>query len=78
VPSTTAYSLNATVVPHGPLSFLTLWPAGQPQPVVSTLNAVDGSITSNAAIVPASSGAISAFSTDTTDLILDLNGLFAP
>src|SRR5262249_50041825 len=78
VPSTTAYSLNATVVPHGPLSFLTLWPAGQPQPLVSTLNAVDGSITSNAAIVPASSGAISAFSTDTTDLILDLNGLFAP
>src|SRR5262249_18040914 len=28
VPSTTAYSFNATVVPHGPLSYLTLWSAG--------------------------------------------------
>ncbi len=25
-----AYSLNATVVPSGPLGFLTLWPSGQP------------------------------------------------
>jgi hypothetical protein len=55
-----------------------LWPAGQPQPVVSTLNAPDGSIVSNGAIVPTTSGPISAFSSSTTDLILDLNGIFAP
>jgi hypothetical protein len=79
VPATTkAYSLNATVVPPGPLGYLTLWPVGQPQPTVSTLNAPDASIVSNAAVVPTSSGAISAFSTDTTDLILDINGFFAP
>ena len=78
-PATTqAYSLNATVVPAGSLLFLTLWPAGQPQPVVSTLNAPDGSIVSNGAIVPTTGGPISAFSTSTTDLILDLNGIFAP
>src|SRR3954462_5059381 len=33
-----AYALNVTVVPQGPLSWPTLWPKGQPQPAVSTLN----------------------------------------
>jgi len=77
-PTVQAYSLNATVAPSGFLGFLTLWPTGLPQPVASTLNSWDASIVSNAAIVPASSGSISAFSTDTTQLILDLNGFFAP
>ena len=31
-----AYSLNVTVVPQGPLSYLTLWPTGQARPLVST------------------------------------------
>src|SRR5262249_45498479 len=58
VPATPkAYSLNATVVPHRPLGYLTLWPAGQPQPGVSTLNSPDASIVSNAAIVPTTSSA---------------------
>lgn len=77
--NTKAYSLNATVVPWGSLGYLSLWPAGQPQPVVSTLNALDGTITGNAAIVPAGAdGAISAFVTSATDLILDIAGYFAP
>jgi hypothetical protein len=76
--TTQAYSFNSTVVPQGPLGFLTLWPAGSSQPTVSTLNSPDASIVSNAAIVPTNTGAISAFSTDTTDLILDINGYFAP
>ena len=79
VPSTAlAYSLNATVVPRATLGFLSLWPWGVPQPLVSTLNAIDGSVTSNAAIVPAFNGTISAFVTDLIDLILDINGYFAP
>ena len=54
-------------------------PAGQAQPLVSTLNAFDGSVTSNAAILPAGTGgAIRAFVTNPADLILDLNGYFAP
>ncbi|HUQ90907.1 MAG TPA: hypothetical protein VM120_04435 [Bryobacteraceae bacterium] len=74
-----AYSLNATVVPPGPLSFLTLFPTGQARPNVSTLNSFDGSIKANAAIVPAgSSGGVSAFVTDRTDLVLDINAYFAP
>jgi hypothetical protein len=75
----TAYSLNATVVPNGPLGYLTLWPALQTQPLVSTLNSPDGRIKANAAIVPAGwAGAISAYVTNATDLIIDVNGYFAP
>ena len=75
-----AYSLNFTVVPHVPVSFLSAWPAGQPQPLASVLNASTGSITANAAIVPAgtSQGGVSVFSTDDTDLVIDINGYFAP
>jgi hypothetical protein len=80
IPSTAqAYSLNVTVVPQGPLSYLTAWPAGTSQPLVSTLNSFDGSIVANAAIVPAgASGAISVFVTNSTDVILDINGYFTP
>jgi hypothetical protein len=73
-----AYVLNATVVPSGPLNYLTLWPAGETQPVVSTLNASDGAITSNMAIVPTNNGSIDAFSTNPTQLILDISSYFAP
>ncbi len=75
--SAQAYSLNATVVPHGSLSWLSMWPTGQVHPLVSTLNAPDGRIKANAAMVPAgTSGAISAYVTDAADLILDINGYF--
>jgi List-Bact-rpt repeat protein len=73
-----AYSLNATAVPPGVLGYLTLWATGQPQPFVSTLNSWDGAVVSNAAIVSTTTGSISASATDATDLILDLNGYFAP
>ena len=81
LPSTAkAYSLNATVVPSkGILQYLTLWGAGQPEPFVSTLNSFDGSVVANAAIVPAGSGgSVTAYVTDPTNLILDVNGFFAP
>ena len=35
-----AYSLNVTVVPHGPLGFLSIWPTGEAQPYVSTMNSL--------------------------------------
>jgi hypothetical protein len=73
-----AYVLNATVVPPGGLEYLTLWPAGEAQPYVSTLNADDGAITSNMAIVPTANGSIDAFSSNSTQLILDLSSYFAP
>jgi hypothetical protein len=78
IPSTAAaYSMNVAVVPRGALRYVTLWPAGQFQPLVATLNSIDGRVKSNAAIVPAgSNGAVSVFATDTTDVVLDINGYF--
>ena len=73
-----AYSLNLTVVPDASLNYLTLWPDGGSQPYVSTLNADDGAITSNMAIVPTANGAIDAFADGTTNLILDISSYFAP
>ena len=74
-----AYSMNFTSVPNGPLNFLTTWPAGKTQPLVSTLNAGTGAVTANSAIVPAgTNGDISVFVTNTSDLVIDVNGYFAP
>jgi len=78
-PSTAqAYALNATAVPNGALNYLTLWPDGEGRPTVSTLNAVDGQITSNMAIVGTSNGSIDAYASGLTNLILDLYVYFAP
>src|SRR5437660_8319945 len=81
IPATAqAYSLNYTVVPRAPkLSFLTTWPTGQSQPTVSTLNASTGAITANAALVPAGTNRdVDVFVTENTDLVVDVNGYFAP
>ncbi len=81
IPATaTAYSLNVSVVPTGRLGYLTIWPAGiDLRPVVSTLNSIDGRVKADAAIVPAgTNGAINIYVTDTTNVILDINGYFAP
>jgi DNA-binding beta-propeller fold protein YncE len=72
------YVFNATVVPAPQLSYLTLWPDGQTQPVASTLNALDGYTTSNMAIVPTNNGSIDAYAAGLTQLILDISGYFAP
>lgn len=78
-----AYSLNLTVVPtaSGSVAYVSLWPAGSPQPVVATLNDIQGSIVANAAIVPAGSpsGGVSVYNAGpaTTDVVIDMNGYFA-
>ncbi len=75
-----SYVFNATVVPPGPMSYLTLWPDdGSNPPTVSTLNAYDGEVTSNLAIVPAGNqGKIDVFASAPTSLLLDIAGYFAP
>jgi hypothetical protein len=67
--------LSAAVVPPGALGYLTLWPQGQTQPLVATLNALDGAITSNLAIVPTTNGSVSAFASNSTHLIMDVFGI---
>ena len=79
IPSTAiAYSLNVTVVPQTPLGYLTIWPDGEGQPIVSTMNSPDGRIKANAAIVQAGtpSGSVSVYVTNTTNVILDIDGYF--
>jgi hypothetical protein len=85
IPSTAqAYSLNLTVVPHagGPVDYVSLWAAGAAQPFVSTLDDPEGLTVANAAIVPAgtSSGGLSVFNSgpSATDVVIDMNGYFAP
>jgi hypothetical protein len=79
VPTTAqAYALNATAVPATTLGYLTLWPTGVDQPVVATLNASDGTKTSNAAVIKAGTdGQFSAYTTNATQLIFDYTGYFA-
>ncbi len=56
-----------------------MWPQGEPQPVVSTLNNLTGDLVANAAIVPAGTGGgIATYPTNDTDLMVDINGYFAP
>src|SRR5271170_5960147 len=80
IPSTAlAYSLNVTVVPGASLNYLTIWPSGQTQPYVSTLNSYDGRIKANAAITPAgTNGGVSVYVSDATNVILDIDGYFVP
>jgi len=71
--------MNVTVVPDGILPYLTAWPTGSPQPQVSTLNSFDGTVTANAALIPAGeNGAVSIYVAGRTHVILDIDGYFAP
>ncbi len=80
IPNTAqAYSLNFTAVPHGFLGYVTVWPTGRGRPFVSTLNAYTGTVTANAAIVPTgNSREISVYATNDTDMVIDIDGYFAP
>jgi len=80
VPSTAqAYSLNFGALPQGALEYLTTWPAGSSLPLVGTLGSPSGAQVSNAAIVPAGTdAAISLYASNNTDIIIDINGYFAP
>ncbi len=74
-----AYSVNVTAVPPGPLAYITAYPTGTSVPLVSTLNSFNGQVVANAALVPAGvNGSISFFAASATDLVLDINGYFAP
>ncbi len=69
--------LNTTVIPVTSVSYLTLWAQGAAQPVQSTLNAYDGAVTSNLAVVPTTNGFISNYTPEQTGLLIDLFGVFA-
>jgi hypothetical protein len=73
-----AFVFNATVYPLGTLNYLTLWSDGQPQPGTWTLNAADGAVTSNMAIVSSADGSVDAYASGRTQMTLDIMTYFAP
>lgn len=74
-----AYSLNFGGILPLADGFLTAWPTGTAQPVVSQLNLVGGEVVANAAIVPAGTGgAINVLvNTGPTNIYIDINGYFS-
>jgi hypothetical protein len=73
-----AYSMNfGAILPDGANSFVTIWPTGSAQPVVSSINPIQGGVVANAAIVPAgTNGSISVFPNTGLHLYGDINGYF--
>ena len=75
----TAYVATITAIPNGPLQFVTLWPSGTAQPNVSSINSPSGRIVANTVILPAApDGSIDVFAYNSTDLVLDISGIFPP
>jgi hypothetical protein len=74
-----AYSFNVTVVPSTPSGFITAYPTGQPLPLAATLVWSQGAVTSNAAVVAGGTGgSVDVFANSATDLVIDINGYYAP
>jgi hypothetical protein len=79
-PTAKAYALNVTLVPRNGAAadYVTLYPAGDPRPAFWTVRAPDGITVANSAIVRAGTtdGAISVYSSNATDLLIDVFGYF--
>lgn len=79
IPSSAAYSLNFTVVPPGGIGYFAAWADDKAWPGTSVLNVTTaGEVKSNAAIIAAGgAGGIQVLSTNTTELIVDVNGYYS-
>ncbi len=74
----TAVVLNVTVTGPNFNGFLTVWPAGGSQPVVSNLNYSPGQTRANQVTVKVGGGgAVSIYAQTTTDVIVDIMGWYA-
>jgi hypothetical protein len=75
-----AYSFEITVVPPGPLTYLTAFPTGQSAPVAAiTVESPQGFMASNTGIIPAgTNGSVDVYATNPTDIVIDINGYYAP
>ena len=72
-----AYSMSFAAILPDDDGFLSVWPAGSAQPLVSSMNFLMSEVIANAAIVPAGTGgAISVFASQGTHLLGDINGYF--
>jgi hypothetical protein len=75
-----AYSLFITVVPPGPLGYVTVYPTGQSAPVAAVaVMSPQGSLIGTSGVVPAgTNGSVDIYATDRTDIVVDINGYYAP
>jgi Chaperone of endosialidase len=73
-----AYSFDITVVPPGPLTYVTAYPTGQPTPVAAiAVESPQGTLASDTGIIPAgSNGSIDVYASNPTDLVVDINGYY--
>jgi hypothetical protein len=79
VPAAAAYSMNfVSVTPLGqPVSWIAAWQDDMSWPGTVVLNAVQGGFVDNSAIVPAGAdGGIQVLSTNSADLVIDMNGYY--
>lgn len=77
VPASAAYSLNFTVIPSGPLRYLSAYPTTFQN--TSILNSPSGDVIANGAVIPAdSNGNFKVLASDPTDLVIDINGYYVP
>jgi SpoIID/LytB domain protein len=76
---TTAVSVNVVTVDPVAQGYVTVFPCGVPRPFTSAVQSQVGRIVSGSAIVPlGAGGAFCLFSNVTTEVVVDLNGSFAP
>lgn len=73
-----SYALNVTALPSGnPMPFLTAYPAGENFPNASILNAFEGQIVTNSAIIPAGEGGkINLYAYRRTHVVVEVSGYF--
>jgi len=76
---TTAVSVNVVTVDPVSQGYVTVYPCGVGRPLTSAVQSHVGRIVSGSAIVPLGArGAFCVFSNVTTEIVVDLNGSFAP
>jgi hypothetical protein len=75
-----AYSFDITVVPPGPLAYLTAYPTGQPTPVAAvSVESPQGTLASKTGMIPAgSNGSIDVYASNPTDVVVDITGYYVP
>src|SRR4029079_11309949 len=79
VPVAAAYSMNfVSVTPLGqPVGWIAAWQSDMSWPGTVVLNALQGGVVDNSAMVPAGAdGAIQVLATDKADLVIDMNGYY--
>lgn len=73
-----AVALNVTVTAPQTDGYLTVFPCGSAAPLASNLNFNAGQTVANGVVVGLTGGKLCVLSTSATDLVIDVNGQFAP